>query len=1170
MSGGDKNNLRPKQPEDPDDRVVLSARQTALRNYLERSKPGLGAIYYGVHYALSVFRNPENITQAAHSARELIQQLHQAFPDIPSYDSQGRAYEKVAELSTLYQLNPTDKELRDKVADLDKFYRDSQMSRRQRLTAIIETINQGRSPSDEDKNRAAKALDEYRIWLSKIAHHGENVSQDEFRRRLDWFETILEILISGYFDVERHVRQLMDEPAPSSDDLQQLQQLFLRASVTEFFFRNASNAAWLPVLSEAGYFTKPIDIVVHPDGAVSCPSWPQSVYLTRCASTNPQLVADIINKVEDTANARVHQELVEVALKLPSELISSFSKKAKNWIRDRYHSITLLPTRLGELAVKLAAENQINVAFEVADTILDVWLDEKRYEQLKKSTGFDLPPDAEAFVEDWNYNRLLGAVSLLCEKDPIRFLRLLCNKLSKTIRLEHKARGNPDETTDYTYITRPAIEENEQNRGTDRLKDNLINHLRDASVQFVRNDTPMAQILRTLREQKYPVFRRIELHLLTKFPDICAEEIESWLLKKEHFNDVPIHHEFYLLLNRAFGLVRTETQQIYLDWVAAGPDLDFYKKQVEKETGNPPSDEQVRAYSARWRLRRYTPVAPFLTGSHKEVYDKLVESVQIEDHPEFVTFSKSWVGPTSPMDEKQLGEMEVKDVLSYLSSWQPPKEHYAPSPEGLGRFIKDDVRARASEYSSLVDTIDIYRIRPVYLYYLFSGLEDGVKDSKPLEWTRVLSLANAIVLASNLPEPEKLVDHFETGWSGVRKEIASLLSEALRRHKIVPYELRESVWRILEPLCRDSEPSLDYEAQYGGSNMSPVDMSINTVRGEATHAFFQYLLWVDQYINDGRKPENHTHSIPDEARPLLARLLDPAQEPTLTVRSVVAWYLSYLAFLDLNWTKAQMDSIFPDKVEHHALRDAAFEGYFSFNQPNGYLFRNLRPLFDNAFNWANAEESSSSFHRPRQSYVDHLLHFYWWGIDPLDNEHCLIRKMFESGNAKLRVYAIKSAGRSLETLLPVAPGGSEALNRLQQLLDWRVGRIPSARLPDNEVIDELKEFGWWFTNAQMDHRWLLDKLCDILYLTKGRVEWTHKVLERLTEFISMDSLAVAQAADKIVRSDASPWNLDYWQEQLRQLFEGVKKTGNHDAWVMCVATINFLGEKGFRSFRDLL
>lgn len=1158
------------QPDDPEVRLALSARQTALRNFLERSKPGLGAIYYGVHYALSVFRNPENVTQAAHSARELIQQLHQAFPDIPSYDSQGRAYEKVAELSTLYQQNPTDKELRDKVAELDKYYSNSQMSRRQRLAAIIETINQGRSPSDEDKNRAAKALDEYRIWLTKVAHHGESVGQDEFRRKLDWFETILEILISGYFDVERHVRQLMDEPAPSPDDLHQLQQLFLRSAVIEFFFRNTSNAAWLPLLSQAGYFSRPIDIVTHPDGAISCPSWPQSVYLTKCASTAAQQVADIISKVEDTANARVHQELVEVALKLPSELIVSFSKKAKNWIRDKYHTITLLPTRLGELAAKLAAENQADAAFEVADTILDVWLDEKKYEHQKKSVGFDLPPDAEAFVEDWHYDRLLGAVSLLGEEDPNRFLHLLCNKLSKIIRLEHKARGNPDETTDYTYIARPAIEENEQNSGTDRLKDSLINHLRDASVKFVRNGTPMTEVLEVLREQKYPVFRRIELYLLTEFPETSIEEIERWISNKNNFDDTPIHHEFYILLNRAFGLTRTETQRVYLDWVVAGPDQDLYKQQIEKETGNPPSGEQVQAYSARWRLRRYAPVVSFLKGSDEELYSTLVGSVQIEEHPEFVTFSKSWVGPTSPMDAKQLGEMEVKEVLGYLSSWQPPKEHYAPSPEGLGRFLKDDVRARASEYSALIDRIDIYSIRPVYLYYLFSGLEDGVKDSKLLEWPHVLSLAQAIVLASNLPEPEKLVDDFETGWGGVRKEIASLLSQALRRPNIVPYDLRESVRKILEPLCRDSEPSLDYEAQYGGSNMSPVDMSINTVRGEATHAFFQYLLWVDQYVNDGKEPEIQTHSIPDEAMPLLVRLMDPAQEPTVTIRSVVAWYLQYLAFLDLNWTRAQLDSIFPEKVEQRALRDAAFEGYFSFNQPNGYLFRNLRPLFEHALNWANTAESEDGFHRSRQNYVDHLLSFYWWGIDPLDSEDCLIRKVFESGNAKLRVHAIESAGRSLERLLPIVPGGPEALNRLQQLFDWRIAGISSAGLPESEVVDELREFGWWFTYAQMDQAWLLSRLLDVLRLTKGRLEWTHKVLERLSQFVEIDTLKSAQAVDLIVRGDPAAWNIEYWKEHLDRLFDKIKSTQNHEAWQICVATIHFLGEQGYRSFGDLL
>lgn len=1155
-----------------DQPIELTARQNALRAYLDKRRLGLGKIYYGMLVALQINRNPENIIQAAHSGRELISRLHEAFPDLPEYSSRGNAYGKLGELITIYRSNPTDRELRDKVAELDRYYEQTEYSRRQRYEAIIEGANKGNQLKEEDKQNAAKAILEYQDWLTSVAHHGRpNATEKQFRERLQAFEYMLEGLITEYFEVEKRVKELMGKSEPEQSDLYELQNLFLRSAVSDYFFRHVTNCKWLSLLKDAGYFNKPIDIIEHEDGAISCPSWPQSSFLMKCAESNPDLVCEILEGVEDTKNARVHQELVEISLRLPSSLLESFANRAKDWIKDQYHTITLLPVRLAELAATLASESQIAAALGVVDAIFDVRVDEEKYKKQQETLGFKLPPEAEAYIDDWHYQKLLETVKAsLVKVAAFDYLNLLCQKLSKAIRIEHKIKGDNEASIDFTYISRPAIEDHEQNTRTDRLKDHLIDHIRDISFQLVQESGSIKDVISCLRQFRYPVFLRIELYLLTEFSEIGLSEIASLLSNEKLFSSPGIHHEFYRLLAKSFGNIEPEIQKIYYDWISSGPDVEHYKEIIKKETGDEPSRAQIEAYVSRWKIRQYKPIASYLDGENKDIYNSLMTKYKIEEHPEFLSHRTGWVGPTSPLNAEELSKKSVEDVITYLKEWIPSGEHRSPSSEGLGRFFKDDVRNRPLEYSKLADSMDPKELRPVYIYYYFSGLEEGIKNNIELDWQHIIKISECIVMDDNLPEPEKSGDDFETGWQGVRKQVASLISEALKSPDIIPFDLRENIWKLIQILCKDGDPTIEYEAEYGGSNMSPVDMSINTVRGEAVHGLFHYLIWVDENINKEKDPKDKKHSIPEEAKPILERLLNTVIEPTLTIRSVIGWYIQWLAFLDLSYTQSKLDVIIPQNTELKEYRDAAFEGYFSFNRPDGFLFRNLKGFFIEAFDWSNESETEESFHRPKQNYVEHLAVFYWWGLDPLDNDDCLIRKVFENGNIKLRSHAVESIGRSLETLLPIVKGGPEALKRLEELLDWRLNELEASDITPELKSEEMKEFGWWFTYAQMDKGWLIDTLLRVLSITKGKIEWTHEVLSRLSDFIEIDAHKVAKATDLIVHIDPAPWNIEYWQDHLGQIFKKVKDSGHKEAWEISKGTINFIGERGFRAFGEYL
>ncbi|MEW5922863.1 MAG: hypothetical protein AB1746_02635 [Candidatus Zixiibacteriota bacterium] len=1165
---------KPKLPEySPADKPIeLTARQNALRAYLDKRSPGLGNIYYGMLVALQAIRNPENIIQAAHSGRELISRLHEAFPDLPQYSSQANAFGKLGELITLYRSSPTDRQLRDKIAELDKYYELAEVSRRQRYEAIIEGANKGNPVKEKEKQNAAKGMVDYQDWFTSVAHHGRpNTTESEFRERLTAFEYMLEGLITEYFEVEKSVQRLMDKSKPNQTDVDELQNLFLRSAVADYFFRNITNSEWLLLLKDAGFFSKPFDIIIHEDGAVSCPSWPQSSFLMKCADSNPSLVSEILQNVEDTENARVHQELVEIAQKLPSSLLISFANRAKDWINNRYNSITLLPDRLAGFVRKLATENQVSTALIVADTILDVRINEEKYKKQQDILGLKLPPEAEAYVDDWHYERLLEIIkTALIKVAAIDYLTLLCKKLSRAIRIEHKAKGDEKAFIDYTYISRPAIENHEQNTRTDRLKDHLIDHIRDISFQIVQESGSIDDVLSCLRQFKYPVFLRIELYLLTEFSELGLSQIVTILRNKKLFSTPWIHYEFYRFLEKSFGNVEPEIQKVYYDWISSGPNLEHYKAIIEKETGIKPSLEQLEAYVGRWKLRHYNPIVGYLNCEHKAIYNNLMTKFKIEQHPEFLSHRTSWIGPTSPLDNEDLRQKSVEKVIKYLTEWIPSGDHCSPSSEGLGRFFKDDVRNRAMEYAQIANSIDPKVLRPVYIYYYFSGLEEGIKNKINIDWQLIIKLFERIVMDNNLAEPDKSGDDFETGWVGVRKQVASLISEGLKLPNLIPFNLRENVWDLIERLCGDSDPTIEFEAEYGGSNMSPVDMSINTVRGEAVHCLFHYLNWVDENLNLEKDAKEKRHSIPEEAKPVIEKLLNTVTEPTLTIRSIIGWYIQWLAVFDLNYIKNKLDIIIPKSEELKKYRDAAFEGYFSFNRPDGYLFRNIRKFFIDAFDWSNDCETEESFNEPKQNYVKHLTVFYWWGIDPLNSEDCLIKKVFTNGNIRLRSYAVESIGRSLETLLPIGKDGLKALKRLEELLDWRLFELEGSEITPELKTQEMKEFGWWFTYAQMNMEWLIDTLLRVLSITKGKIEWTHGVIKRLNEFIEIDAYRVAKATDLIVHADPVPWNIDYWEEHLSHIFEKIKNSGHKEAWEICVGTIHFIGERGSRSFGKYL
>src|SRR6185369_14194979 len=108
----------------------------------------------------------------------------------------------------------------------------------------------------------------------------------------------------------------------------------------------------------------------------------------------------------------------------------------------------------------------------------------------------------------------------------------------------------------------------------------------------------------------------------------------------------------------------------------------------------------------------------------------------------------------------------------------------------------------------------------------------------------------------------------------------------------------------------DAEPTPEYEAKYGGSNIDAATMSLNTVRGEAMHRAIEYGLWVRRALEKNADPlvikEEGFDELP-ELREMLDHHLNIDLEPSLSIRAVYGQWFPWLVFLDKKWSAERVD-----------------------------------------------------------------------------------------------------------------------------------------------------------------------------------------------------------------------------------------------------------------------
>lgn len=113
--------------------------------------------------------------------------------------------------------------------------------------------------------------------------------------------------------------KILDEiikAGPNIDNLVNIDSLLLENASREYFYNNLNDdIEWVKILDKLGEFIN-VPGPVKDGKNIGFLGWPESKYLIRMTPKAPQLILDIILKI-DTENIRVYADFIDAALLMP-------------------------------------------------------------------------------------------------------------------------------------------------------------------------------------------------------------------------------------------------------------------------------------------------------------------------------------------------------------------------------------------------------------------------------------------------------------------------------------------------------------------------------------------------------------------------------------------------------------------------------------------------------------------------------------------------------------------------------------------------------------------------------------------------------------------------------------------------------------------------------------
>ncbi len=1059
------------------------------------------------------------------------------------------------------------------MAEAKKRYPGKKAGHLVKVEAILQTLGLAGVPAAAETWRKLADPDGD-AGLARLAHRDALARprplSEAVRQYVDDVQALIDVALARFEDVFanyfRELDRLVATPVPTAANVDTLRNKVPNTHATfAYFFDRLPHPGWVVPLRNAGFFKHPPEPIPHEGGGRSFAFWPALRYLVRMAKAPEvqETVLEIATSIPSTENARVHEDLADLALALPPALAAKIVPIAKDWIQSPYQM--LLPEKLGDLVSHLARGGLTEPARDLASALLDVQPDPRA--PMKTPDGEIWPLEACARFDLWRYEQVLKKnIPDLIEAAGTAAFDDLCDVFERAVRLS-RSREEAEGPEDYSYIWRRSIADHSQNH-VHTLRDALTAAVRDAAEALSRRDPGnTGELVRKLLARPWRVFHRIALHVLRLFPEGTLTLAVDCLMDRERFDTLGLRPEYRLLLRDRWTELPDQGRAVILGWVEAGPDFDV-RDALLRLHGKPPTEEDVRRAADGWRVDHLALFVPALDEEWKRKYQAWLGDAPEPEHPAFPVYSTGWHGSTSPVSTADLLQMPVAEIVDLLRTWVPSADWMGPSRDGLEAALTAAVTAEPARFAA--DAVRFKGLAPGYVRAVLWGFRAAVKKHPGWAWAPVLELC---LWAADQADPEpEVIDgevRLDRTARGLRKAVASLLEEGLNVSEgQIPFALRSGVWSVLERLSHDPDPSVEDEARHGGDTFDPVNYAVNTVRGDAIHGVVRYALWVRRHLEkepDGKARIARGFDETPEVRVVLDEHLAMDVEPSRAIRAVYGQWFPWLMLLDAAWARERAATIFPVDASLASYREAAWNAYIRFSPS----YDNVLPALTDEYR--AAAERSAAWDPKRGTHGDpdghlgeHLMAFYARGKLALGESDNPLGVFFTCAPLALRRHALASVGIDLERApKPLRPDIRE---RLMKLWAWRAEQVRSASEP-REAGEELGAFGWWFVSGAFDDNWAIDQLVDVLPIG-GKVDAHHEVMAKLAALPQAMALKAVTAARLLVEGDRDGWAVLTSKDAISTIIVNAYNTA--EARDAASAFVGVLSARGHPEFRELL
>lgn len=1068
----------------------LTGLQKLVYDNLARKDPRLAKMYLGALKVLRGDDNDDKIAQAAHSIREI-----------------SNVLTRKVELG-IEEKDPTSKEDHKK-----------KIIKMQDPQGVLPSHLLG--PYDEWA-RLHK-------WFTSVSHHEDGMAptEEEFRTKLEKFELIISYLLRPHFNVIGEIDQLLLKATIGEEELRELVILLARNSASYGYFFDKAGDNWLQPLIQNGFFTRPPSTFKR-DNLIFYPFWPESRYLARVADKRPKEVADVIikcagNMLNSDVNTRVLEDFMTAAVRMPLDESRKIADLAirKRW-RER-NIASILNSKTDELAVRFAEWGEIATCLDLLKNLLDVTID-----PANTQPSFH---DVLGVIGDYEYEQILEkTVPKVFDRYPVEIIQFITSLLSKAILLSNKSR-QAEGDDDLSSAWRPAIEDSDQNWGFHDTKDLLLNTLRDLMEESGRrNPEALTKAVIMIRQEKYVVFKRLEIHAYRIFPDLFKDQIESVCI--DRIGDYDVSHEYHMFIREQYPKLSPEAKEKIITIIDRGPDIEFYITRKTELDGEAPSQEKIDKYVRIWKSSAIEPILAYLPDDWKKKNTDIVELAGRRGFEGYHVYHEIGTGESEKPDLSD--DMQVEDVVRFAKSYIP-EGFFGGRDDPNARKFHDLVTKKPLEYSKLAK--ELKDANPTMSYELISGLVNALRSQAEIEWDPVLDLCDYLT-------DKTIVQNLVKDYEDLSKAIAEFHFEGfIRKRPRIPYQERKRVWRIIERLDSMNYDDSEWAKGYPESEKDAYSIAINATNGKIVHALIAYAIWCfENIIVQSGKGE-----FVGEARTRLESHVDLSKDSKVSTKATFGYFFPQLASLSKEWTAANVDNMFP--AANSVLADAAWESY-QYNNVWGHAFAMLFPEYRARINKAIQEDKGEKLSQHVQNLVDHIVISYIFDIPRGDD-------LFKEFKHKAPPLMLDQVVNYIWRIIGDVDKTKINMDKIRAI--WTDSKFQA-----RPALTDL------FLRSPFDRAYSISALLNNLKAAKEKVDHSHRVVEELVGYVKEFPSETLECVELIVAADSKTWEIHFMKDYIRTILADIRSTKNTELIERNNKLINYLGTLGYTEFRDLL